>query len=288
MAHLLTVLTLAPLLAMAGCGGTTPADEDELGSATLPPDALVVQVDRTGGFLPGGAAFSSLPSASLYGDGRVITPGAQIAVYPGPATPSVFTGQLDVPRVQDLVDDGLEVVAEEDYGQPPVADAPTTVVLVGAGERRRVARAVALDEAGDGPVSAAGGLTAEQRDARERLRAYVREVEDAATTAATQPYDAQGWAVLALPYGEPTPVEGPGAAELDWPASPLAEGEPVGTGRCVVVTGEELEQVRDAATQASQETAWRSGGEVWRLAIRPLLPHEQTCADVQEGAAPTP
>ena len=275
------VLALLPLLAAAACGSGVAADDDALGAVSAAPDALVLQVVRAGGFLPAGAAFRSVPSVSVYGDGRVVTQGAQIEVWPAPALPSVQVGRLDADEVERLVAAGRDLVeAAEDYGQPPVADAPTTAVVVQDGDERGVAAAVALEElSGEAPADG-GGLTAGQRAARERLAAYVRQVQDAAAAAPAEAYDGEGLAVLAEPYGDAAPVEELPPSEVAWPGPALTAGE------CVVVMGGQADEVRRAAASASVETRWTAGGQVLRLAFRPLLPHERTCEDAQEAVVP--
>lgn len=280
------VLALLPLLAAAACGQGASgqgasADDDALGAVSAAPDDLVLQVVRAGGFLPAGAAFRTVPSVSVYGDGRVVTEGAQIEIWPPPALPSVQVGRLEAGEVRRLVDTGRELVdAGEDYGQPPVADAPTTAVVVPDGDRRGVAAAVALEElAGEQAPPDGGGLTGGQLAARERLAAYVRQVRDAASAAPASSYTGEGLAVLAEAYGDATAPEVP-PTELAWPGPALSPGT------CVVVTGAEAAAVREAASAASVETRWTAGGAVLRLALRPLLPHERTCADVQEAVVP--
>ena len=271
------VLALLPLLAAAACGQATSADDDAVSAVSTPPVALVLQVVRAGGFLPAGAAFRAVPGVSVYDDGRVVTQGPQIEIFPPPALPSVQVGRLDADEVRRLVDAGRAVVdAQEDYGQPPVADAPTTAVVVPDGDRRGVAAAAALEELSGAPDGA--GLTAEQRSARERLRTYVRQVQDAASAAPAQAYEPAGLAVLAEPYGEPG-ADVP-SSELAWPGPALTAGS------CVVVPAAEAAEVQEAAAAASVETRWTAGGQVLRLAFRPLLPHEQTCEDVQEQVVP--
>lgn len=277
----LRVLALLPLLAAAACGQGVSTDDDALGAASAAPDALVLQVVRAGGLLPAGAAFRSVPSVSVYGDGRVVTQGAQIEIWPAPALPSVQVGRLDADEVRRLVDAGREVVdADADYGQPPVADAPTTAVVVQDGDRRTVAAAMALEERSGEPTEPGGGLTAEQRAARERLSAYVRQVQDAASRAPAQAYERAALAVLAEPYGDAAPTPELPPSEAAWP------GPALGPGTCVVVSGAEATEVGEAATTASVETRWTAGGQVLRLAFRPLLPHERTCDDVQETVVP--
>lgn len=276
------VLALLPLLAAAACGQGVSSDDDALGPAAAAPEALVLQVVRAGGFLPAGAAFRSVPGVSVYGDGRVVSEGPQIELWPPPALPSVQVGRLPSQEVSRLVDAGRAVVeADEDYGQPPVADAPTTAVVVHDGDRRAVAAAVALEElSGEPAPPEGGGLTAEQRAARERLSAYVRQVQDAASAVASQPYEGEGLAVLAEPYGDGVPAADLPPSELAWPGPALAPGT------CTVVAGAQAAEVRGAAASASVETRWAVDGQVLRLAFRPLLPHERTCEDVQEMVVP--
>jgi len=270
------VLALLPLIAAAACGQGRAADVDA--TVSVAPDALVLQVVRAGGFLPAGAAFRTVPSVSVYGDGRVVTPGPQIEIWPAPALPSVQLGRLDAEQVRRLVDAGGEIVdAQEDYGRPPVADAPTTAVVVHDGDRRGVAAAVALEElSGELAPPDGGGLTQEQRAARERLGVYVRQVQDAAASAPAEAYEGEGLAVLAERYGDAAAVEEGPPSTIAWPGPALAPGT------CTVVTGGEAAEVRRAAASASVETRWTAGGQVLRLALRPLLPHERTCDQVQE------
>ena len=279
------LLALLPLLAAAACGQGAPgqaADDDALGAASAAPDALVLQVVRAGGFLPAGAAFRSVPSVSVYGDGRVVTEGPQIEIWPPPALPSVQVGRLSAQEVRRLVDAGREVVeADEDYGRPPVADAPPTAVVVPDGDRRAVAAAVALEELSGEPAPPdGGGLTAEQRAARERLSTYVRQVQEAASSVPAEAYEGEGLAVLAEPYGDAAPVAELPPSEQTWPGPALTAGS------CTVVAGAQASQVRAAAASASVETRWTVDGQVLRLALRPLLPHERTCADVQQAVVP--
>ena len=279
------VLALLPLLAVAACGSGVAADDDALSAGPSSSDALVLQVVRAGGFLPAGAAFRTVPSVSLYADGRVVTEGPQIELWPAPALPSVQVGELPEDEVQRLLDAGRALVdAQDDYGQPPVADAPTTAVVVQDGPERGgergVAAAVALEElSGEAAPADGAGLTGEQVAARERLSAFVREVQDAASQAPAEPFESGSLAVLAEPYGDAPPAEVT-VTELTWPGPALAAGS------CTVVTGDALDEVREAVTAASVETRWTADGQVLRLAFRPLLPHERTCEDAQEVVVP--
>ena len=86
--------------------------------------------------------------------------------------------------------------------------------------------------------------------------------------------------MLAEPYGDGAPAADLPPTELAWPGPALAPGT------CTVVAGVQAAEVRTSAASASVETRWTVGGQVLRLAFRPLLPHERTCEDVQEAVVP--
>ena len=179
------VLALLPLLAVAACGSGVAADDDALTAGAPTEDALVLQVVRAGGFLPVGAAFRSVPSVSLYADGRVVTEGPQIELWPAPALPSVQVGELAEDEVQRLVDAGRALVdAQDDYGSRPSPTPRRPRWSCRTATERGVAAAVALEElSGEAAPADGAGLTGEQVAARERLSAFVREVQDAAAQA---------------------------------------------------------------------------------------------------------
>lgn len=234
MRALLSVTLLITLA--AGCGS-------ESADRTDPPRSenrgLVLEVER----VPGG------PAIALYADGRMFTPAAQIALYPGPALPGYSVGQLPPARVLELVDAiaASGVLAGGD--SPPVPDAPTTLVTALVdGELRTVRldpeRAVALDRLlADLPVSSGDSL-----------------------------YEPEALAVFA---GAPQEAaEGIEPETREWPLGDLPPG-------CSVIRGADLAPVLAAARQANQLTRWRiAGGLTVGVTFRPLLPHETICDDV--------
>ena len=64
-----------------GGGGGTPSPG---------PNNLVLRIDTSGGFVSPAFTMGQIPGFSLFGDGRVITTGAQIEIYPQPALPPVL------------------------------------------------------------------------------------------------------------------------------------------------------------------------------------------------------
>ena len=264
-----------------GDGATTTAPPAADGSPDDGADVapgLVLQVYTGGGFVPVEYAFGSLPEFSLYGDGRVIATGPTTLEFPGRALPNVLVGRVDAGKVATAVEwaEDAGVTESPDLGQPPVADAPTTtVVLVDGGRTFRV-DAYALGDFQDGP-----GLTPAQRESRRRLQGLRDRLADLAA-AADESYRATAVSVLVRPYPEPGPGEAPAEpapGEADWPLGDLAAGgaEQFG-GRCLGFTGAEAEQVLAAAGAARSNTRWRSGGVMWALAFRPELPDVAPCA----------
>src|SRR3954468_18183607 len=116
-------------------GSVATADPAALGSGTVDDAAVVgppvLSVSAEGGFVAPAALFNRLPKVFVSADGRFVTPGPQILIYPGPALPNL--------RQRQVTDAGIATLRElaeaagldrrpPDYGQPGVADMPTTVV----------------------------------------------------------------------------------------------------------------------------------------------------------------
>lgn len=265
------------------------------GAGTIPhptgPDELVLRIDRTGGLLPPFHIATELPLFVLYGDGRVITQGPQIMIYPPPALPNLIETRLTEEGVQAILQEaqaaGL-LEGDRRYELTTIADAPTTIFTVNAGGRTSVVSVYALSEAevDDPNVSPA------EREARRRLREFLDKalsfsswLPTTAIATPETPYAIERLQLVVVPADqatdEPADVQ-PG--ELDWPlASPLVEfGQPfefAGTSaRCGVVERAELAAVLDAMSQANTLTRWRSDDALYAVFPRPLLPGEAGCA----------
>lgn len=267
-------------LVVAACGKQTVTTTGgrQLSYATAP-NALLLRVEYSGGFVPVETIFTSLPLVSVYGDGTVITQGPQIAIYPGPALPNLQVRKLDQDGIEALLraaaDAGLTGPAL-DYGQPPIADAPDTVVTINVNDQTYRHSANALGDFGGGDL----GLTPAQTKARAELAAFVSSVTDLATLVgsehitAEEPYDISAWRLQAnrvdtLPTGEPAPTVKP------WPVAGLTLA---GIGPCTAVTGDQAAAVTGVMEQANQLTYFTEGGVTYHVLARPLLPDETGCA----------
>ena len=267
-------------------GGASPADPSP--EPRPHPTTVVLQVSEVGGFTTPALLAARLPTVTVYSDGRVITDGPVMAVFPAPALPNLQLYQLDDGGVRELVDRALAAgVAETtDLGHPPVADATSTRFAVRAGGETVTREVYALgigrsDLRPDGPV----GVTEEQAAARTRLSELVEalrnpgEVLGAERVAGPERYQPEAVAALVSPYAEPTPDLAQPAQP--WPG-PLLPGEPIAPGvTCVTATGEQADAVLDAAADASAATPWTSADDTrWSVVLRPLLPHESGCEDL--------
>jgi hypothetical protein len=273
------VAALALLLVLTACAqggsGGVPGDAGAT-SASGPsplPSGLVLQVAATGGFTTPEELATRLPLVTVYADGRVLTQGPQIAVWPAPALPNVQVQEVDAATVRDLVDRAVAAGVTEtgDLGQPPLADATTTRFTLVTDEGTAVREAYALAETAD------DALTAEQRAARGRLRDLLDELTGLPGT--TEPFVPQTLAAVVHPYsgGDPELPQ----PEVPWPG-PQLPGAPLGADlTCVSATGQQAADLLAAAAPANTLTPWvAADGSRWSVAFRPVLPHESGCADL--------
>ena len=282
-------LAAALALGLVACGdqtvstggstpGSTAATADGQITYSTDPTALLLRIDVSGGFVPVETIFTSLPQMSVYGDGTVITQGPQITIYPGPAVPNLLVRTLDEEGIETLLETALDaalVGPAPDYGQPPIADAPDTVVTINVNRQTYEHRANALGDFGTGDM----GLTKAQADARKALAGFVSSSTDLATLVGSdhitveKPYEITGWRVRAtvadsLPTGEPAPTVTP------WPVVSFALAS---IGECRAVTGDQASEVTAAMQQANQLTYFAEGGVTYQVLARPLLPDETGC-----------
>ncbi|HMK11421.1 MAG TPA: hypothetical protein VK461_07555 [Acidimicrobiales bacterium] len=272
-------LVVVALLGLTACGKQTVATGGGTSvTYSTSPSSLVVRVDTTGGFVPVETVFTNLPIVSIYGDGSVITSGPVPMIYPGPVVPNLLVRKLDTQGMQAVLtaaqDAGI-LTDPIDYGQPPVADVPDTVVTVNANEKSYTQSANAL-----GGDFGTDNLTPAQIEARDELSKFVDSMTDLETLVGAehigpeQPYTITGWrlratAVDQLPTGEPAPTVVP------WPIAslPLAS-----IGDCTAVTdAATAKQVTDTMSKANQLTYFTDAGRTYQVLVRPLLPDEASC-----------
>lgn len=275
------------LLSACAQPGTGPGGAGAGSPSSAPPappaggDALVLRVTQTGGFAGPDALAGRLPGLSVYADGQVIFDGPVTANYPGPALPNVLVRVVSPEQVKQLTAQAVAAGVRDgaDFGQPGVADASTTEVTVVTDAGKQTVGANALREAlPDDPL-----LTPAQKQAREKLRAFIDGAEQLASGPGARPYQPEVLAAVVRPYVEPGNDLPAKPKAVQWPG-PALPGEPLTTERkigCVTATGAQRDAILAAAKNANAGTPWTSGGNGWTVTFRPLLPDESGCADLK-------
>jgi len=319
----INAVVAATLLALTGCagpddpGGGPPLPGVEVTPVDVDPDAPLLQVHRSGGFVPFGWDFRTVPELTVYGDGRAVTHGPQIAIYPPPALPSLLEHELSAADVDALVAAAREARLLEtppDYGHPPVADVPTTFVTLHVDGRayEHAAEALGLAESETWTTGAEPpdvdadppgdevlfGASDETRQARSRLVSFLARAHELVDGAGSEAmYAIERFAVMAQPAavtvagddadGAPRP-EGDASG-----TSPSFDGEvepPVvpwpldvalaDASTCLVVDGADAQTLLATLSATVVTAQFEQAGVRYEAWFRPLLPHEETCADL--------
>lgn len=263
----ISVLALALALVASACGD---AEERAGPSAPARPTGagdVVVQVMVAGGFVPVEHAVSAVPAVTVLGDGTVITTAPVPAIYPGPAITPLQAVRVPARTVDDLVGRAGDLGLLEgplEFGRPPVADAPDTVVTITAGGQthRHVANALGM---GDEMV---GGKAAANRRALQTFVAVTQALPPG-TGAWTPP------AIAVYVLGTYTPDPNLPQPSRSWP---LATAPATGPNRpCTLVTGDGVGVLLDALGRANARTPWVLAGEARSMAFRPVVPGQPNC-----------
>jgi hypothetical protein len=231
------------LAGTAACGGRAAPND-------LPSDpaALVLRVEERHSS-PRPWELGQLPGFSLYGGGRVV-----VASGGSDALRSAREYQLSTKAYRKLI--GRAYAARLDQaGEFPhqgETDASAQIITLSTPEGVRTTRVTAPDAGGGG---------------RDRIEDFVRGLPAAPADAAT--YRPSAIALLAIAG------VGSEVAARPWPSSPLEQGIRTGQGLCTVVRdADPIEGVRQ------EESRWDSGGQVFAVVGRPLLPEEHACPDI--------
>jgi hypothetical protein len=284
-------------LALAGCqsygssvdepddvapGGGTPG-----GGTDVAAGAPLLQIEISGGFVMWGYDFSRVPEVTVYADGRAIVQGPITADYPGRALPNLQVEQLSEADLDALVaaarDAGL--LAEPPvYGQPPIADAPSTFVrlTVDGQTYEHSANALGLVDGestmGDGAVGAGDSwMTEDEAADRAALAAFVATANElVGATGNGDAYEITGFGVMAepAPEGSGTTADGFEVQVLPWPVAGVALAD---AAECVAVDGDEAATLVAALADANALTMFEQDGVTYTAWFRPLLPHESGC-----------
>jgi hypothetical protein len=280
-----TILTVTVLAALSGCTPSTPPADGDL--------VLQVRNDGDGGMAIGFRITQVVPKISVYSDGRVITYTRAPFGVRNPALPDLQVRHIGQDEVRALVGRAVEagVGGGADLGTLKAVDgsmdAATTLISVRNASGALVTAAAPALGTGD-----ESRLTGAQRQARQKLVDLLAALDDLPHTLGAghvgkpRPYGPELVAAIATdwtPYGDGQPEDPPQA----WPGPALpgpVPSEAAGPARrginCLTTSAG---PVLSAARRATVATPWTSGGRQWRVFIRPLLPGERTCADLNHS-----
>ena len=282
-AVVLSIGTLASACANASTDGA--GDGGDMSYHTGPTQ-VVLRIEQGGGFVPIEWNLTNMPLFSLFGDGLVVTPGAQIEIYPGPALPAITQTRLTPEAIQLLlqkaVDAGLGVDRDyTDMGSVGIADAPTTTFTLTIDGQVHTTHVYALGELDTAP----DGMSPDEFQARQDLSAFQSDAMNLSWLPEGTVSDEGMFqpSELRVFVGDYRPDDALVEPLIDWPLTPGLStfGDPVQNGlqgmRCGAVTGDDAALLMPLAKQANQLTPWVSDSIRYGLLLRPLLPDETGC-----------
>lgn len=274
-------------------GIKNPFEDDQgpqQGSYTYPtePDALVMRYEMTGGFVPQESLVTHMPSFSLYGDGMVVQPGEQIAIYPPPAMPALNFSYLTAEGIEMILAEadaaGL-LMGEQDWPATGsnIADAHTGVLTINSGGAPSRISVYA-----PGMEDQMEGITPEEQAFRNQFNSFVMKLQDLAGWLPEDVFEDRGddypldrmQIVLQPAEIAPDPDPGIEPGKKDLPVGPLSGGTElpsVEQSRCYVLEGDEATTMREQLADATSITRWKTGEGEFVLYARPLLPDEIGC-----------
>ena len=282
-AALLAVAAVAVACAgSAGAAGPTPSPKP------VDPDKVIFRVSWEGGFVTPDMLLGRLPVVAVYADGRVITQGPVLAIYPGPFMPNLQERTLSesgMGRLIELARD-KDLLKDAHYDFPGIADATDTVLEIDLdGERYRVS-AYALTEAGlEGEIAPAIEIPLADVERRAALREFIDALLTIPETDyVDQPhaYEFEALRLYVKPAGIVENSEFPGEQPpIAWPLDDLATAgtaiDNPSVDRCLVLEGDDLETVLPLLQGANQLSVFESEGVLYSLIPQPLYPGESGC-----------
>jgi hypothetical protein len=235
-----------------------------------------VRIEQTGGMMPPWETLRWYPSVAFYADGRLITQGPQVELYPGPALPSLVVTHFS----QDAIDQVLQWAAQAGLQGPDrqlgpmILDAGSTVFTVVHAAGTTHHTSVTDLSANDPEI----GALRQFQDVMSNLRQWL--ADDVASD--ETPYLFDRLRVISFPADLASLPDPQFAQTVDWPlSSPATRGQSWGEPadyRCWELTGDDLETVRALFSQANELTLYRADDDVtYQFSLHPLLPDDEAC-----------
>lgn len=239
---------------------------------------VILRMETGGGFVPIGFFATQLPEFTLYGDGTLIIRPLEDPDFPGgwdAALPRLLHARLDEESIQQLLlfalTTGRLATARDNYHDDGIADAPTTTFTLNAGGMSREVSIYALSEVFE------PGPDAADRAGFHQLAELLRSFEQRARAGDLGDVDyhepSHYRLTLLETFGEPV------GQPIAWPWDDLAVTDFVREGEfdrpAAIVTAEQAAALVEVPSGGHPGIAVSHGGDVWLVAVRPLLPDEE-------------
>ncbi len=282
--RLLLPLMLAAVLLAACAGAGAPGKQIEHPID----DAVILRISYSGGFVGPGFDLLNHPTFSLLGDGRVIVPGAQDLIFPGPALPAMNVRRLTESGIQAVLAE-LEATGlfAEDLdlrgAQNCVADASDVIFAMHADQRDVTVTVYGLGILDGG--SSCSGVSADELAMHVTLNRLTGSLSDLDSWLPVGSWSDE-WQTfrpqamrLVVRNADADEPDGSGipSSLVPWPAGsdPATFGETTDFGlRCGVVAGTEADEWYDLLGAANQLTRFTRDDHRYAVSVRFLLPDE--------------
>lgn len=242
-------------------------------ASTPTPKYVSLLIQETGGYTTQEWAFERTPTV-LYSDGQLITRVPfQTLQYPGPLVPT-FLQKREPAAVQRIVNGAIKVNLADtkfDWGNPMVTDLPDTLVITQASAKSPQTRV---------SIYALGwhyGVTPKYKaTARKEASEFIDKVESFSPELMWTKSKPTVWTPTRWAY---MPIE----AEVDnysqvrkwFGAKPLQF-----SSTCTDMSVSENRTFNSLLPKLNSASRFSSNGKTWRLALRPLFPHETGCRSI--------
>jgi hypothetical protein len=244
---------------------------------------LILRVTNEGGFIDPSASIAAIPAVSVYSDGRILTPGAVDAIYPGPLLTPVSVRDVGAAGAAAIIGAIRSAGLDQSGGSGggPAGDVGTTVFTVTLDGSTVTTRVPGM---AGGPMGPGAGSPDPVQAAALDLLSRLTDPTDTwgSPLAPETSLRPTGYRVFVAP-GAPVPQGGLSPEPtVVWPlATPLATfGSPAPADRGVaglrvgVVDGTDAATLGPVLAGATSVTGFTSGGQTYTLYVRPLLPDE--------------
>ena len=231
-------------------------------------DDVVISVANEGGFVPRELDFTRTPTAMVTGDGRSLSTGPVIAIYPGPLLPNLLEQSITPDATQRLLAlaDELGLLADVTYARnDQIADAPDTVVTITVGDTTYRHQAYAL------------GIDTEDDRGRAALAEFVAAMTDLpATVGADQlgeqePFVSEQYLIQATPIDPATLSTDVEPTLQPWPAD-----APVRLAAADVCAEVPVAEFEPLFADADVLTFFTDAGVTYQVSVVPQIPG-RTC-----------